>query len=48
MDRYHSYWNPFNTPVTFINVRLPSVDMAFDAGIARMQDATPTLHKVNK
>ena len=48
MDRYQHYWNPFSTPVTFINVPTPGHELVFDAGVARMKDDTPTLHKVNK
>lgn len=48
MDRYQHYWNPFHTPVTFINVPNPEPELALATSIDRLAEDTPTLHKVNK
>lgn len=44
MERYLSYWNPFNTPVTFIDVPTPDPDLSFKSCVARMDPETPTKH----
>ncbi|KKN88900.1 hypothetical protein LCGC14_0245070 [marine sediment metagenome] len=44
MERYLSYWNPFNTPVTFIDVPTPNVDLSFNSCVARMNPETPIKH----
>jgi hypothetical protein len=44
MERYLSYWNPFNTPVTFIDVSTPDPDLAFKSCVDRMNPETPTKH----
>jgi hypothetical protein len=41
MERYLSYWNPFNTAVTFIDVPQPAPELAFKSCVARMDPSTP-------
>ena len=43
MDRYLSYWNPFDTPVTFLDGNCPPPDKAFEYGVERMEADTTTL-----
>jgi len=43
--RYLSYWNPFSTPVTFIDVPCPEHGLTFKVGIERMDKETPNLHR---
>jgi hypothetical protein len=43
MDRYLSYWNPFGTPVTFLDGSYPPVEEAFQHGIERMNSSTEPL-----
>jgi len=47
MDRYLSRWNPFETPVTFIDGNYPSPERAFHEGIERMDEKTPRLNWKN-
>lgn len=44
MKRYISHWNPFNTPVTFIDVPPPGPELAFKSCVGRMDPETPTKH----
>lgn len=44
MDRYLSYWNPFETPVTFLDGNCPSVEKAFASAIDRMKPETKKLN----
>jgi hypothetical protein len=46
MHRYLTYWNPFETPVTFLNGNCPSPEKAFEHGIERMDPYTTTLNWV--
>ncbi len=48
MDRYLSYWNPFETLVTFLDGRCPSPEKAFQYGIERMDQNTQTLKWVQE
>ena len=45
MDRYLTYWNPFETPVTFISGSgCPDVDIAFENAVKRMDSETKKLN----
>jgi len=49
MDRYLSYWNPFETPVTFIGGNYPPTpEKVFQHGIERMDQNTKNLEWVSR
>lgn len=48
LDRYMFYWNPFETPCTFIDVPCPDAGIAFEATLERLDSNTPLLHNRKK
>lgn len=44
LDRYMFYWNPHETPCTFIDIPDPNTKKVFEAGMRRMSAATEKLH----
>lgn len=48
MDRYLSYWNPFETPVTFLDGNCPPPEKAFLHGLERMERETSKLKWVQR
>lgn len=48
MERYMSYWNPFDTPVIFVDVPQPSVGLVFESCNSRMDPKTETKKWVKK
>jgi hypothetical protein len=48
MDRYLTHWNPFGTPVTFLDGKCPPVDKAFKYGVERMDPETTTLNWIKR
>jgi len=48
MDRYLTYWNPFQAPVTFIDVSFPPPELVFKTSVARMDKDTPQAYRVKE
>jgi hypothetical protein len=48
MDRYLSYWNPFEAPVTFLDGSCPAPDKAFLHGVERMDPNTENMKWVRR
>jgi hypothetical protein len=48
MARYITYWNPFETPATFLDGKCPPVDKAFAHGVERMDPKTKKLNWIQR